>query len=252
VDKRSFEPTFTTAVTFGGLRVLERTRPAPADLPRVRYLGTAWNNYLEELCGYSFYLDSNTGSRGWEGSAFLDAYSAADLAKADAVTAYGFRWHDRSAAERTLTQYVRDGGVVVLDATGNFSSDSFSVAGTTLFDVAVSRDIVPTRASWSVDPAFATRHPEVGRIDSVPYLADGGAAWYGAGYSPLRTVEGWQVLATLGGKPAVCVQTIGRGRVYWLGYNVAWHAFHAKDPGERRLIAAVMDEALGRDSGAKK
>lgn len=252
VAQRSWEPTFTTTDSFGGLRVLERTRPAPAGVPRIRYLGTAWENYVEALCGYSFYLDSSAGAMGWEGSSFLDAYSAADLAKSQAVAAYGFRWHDRAAAERNLTQYVRDGGVVVLDATGGFSREGFSLDGTTLFDVAVSRDAVPAKAAWSVDPSFAARHPEVGRIETPAYVADGGATWYGAGYSPLRTVEGWKVLATLGGKPAVCVQTIGRGRVYWLGYNVAWHAFTTKSAGEQRLIAAVFDEALGRKSGAAK
>jgi hypothetical protein len=252
VGRRSWEPTFTTAASFGNLRLLERAKAPDQSLPRVRYLGASWDNYLEQICGYSFYLDSNTGARHWEGSVFLDAYSAADLAKSDAVAAYGFRWHDRVAAERNLTQYVSDGGVVVMDATGDLAGNGYSVDGTSLFDVVVSRDSVPAKASWSLDPAFAARHPEVGAIDAAAYLADGGTTWHGAGYSPLGTVKGWQVLATLGGKPAVCVQTIGRGRVYWLAYNAAWHAFHTDSAGEQRLVAAVFDEALGRTSGAAR
>lgn len=244
LGSRSFEPTFTPIATDGGLRVLKRVLPARSDLPRVRYLGDAWQNYAEEITGFGFFLDSDSGAQGWEGSAYLDAYTAEELAEFDAVAAYGFRWKNRATAEKALEKYVRAGGVVVIDATGNFSRVGYPLEDAALFGVAISRRSLSAEAGWSVAPAFAGRHPEIGPMLPTPWRDEDGRAWVGASYEPLRPVEKWEVLATVGGTPAVAMQTMGKGRVYWLAYNLAWHAFKTGNDSEGRLVRAVFDDAL--------
>ncbi|MDZ4065085.1 MAG: hypothetical protein U1E22_10525, partial [Coriobacteriia bacterium] len=244
LGSHSFEPTFTAAADYGDLHVLERARPARTDLPRVRYLGDVWQNYLEQVADFSFFLDSNSPAHGWAGSAFLDAYSAEELRAFDAVAAYGFRWRDRVGAEQTLEKYVRDGGVLIIDATGNFSNPDFPLEDTAFLGVATERRSIATDSTWELAPAFTRRHPEIGPMTSTPWLAEDGGAWVGAAYQPLRVVEDWEVLASAGGVPAVAVQTLGNGRVYWLAHNLAWHAFSTENSSESRLVRAVFDDAL--------
>jgi ABC-type multidrug transport system ATPase subunit len=60
-----------------------------------------------------------------------------------------------------------------------------------------------------------------------------------------------EVIAQAGGRPVVALQRVGKGRVYWIGYNLAWHAFYSENDDERALIGAVFDEALSPDGASR-
>ena len=77
-----------------------------------------------------------------------------------------------------------------------------------------------------------------------PFVDETGSAWYGADYAPLPGTEDLEVLATVGGRPAVAVRHLGEGRIYWIGYNLVWHAFMTQNRDEQALIRAVFDEAI--------
>lgn len=239
----SFEPTFAPAANIDGMSVLSRTRTAERTLPRVRYLGDAWSNYLERITGYTFYLDADSGSQGWEGSAFLDAYSPEQLARYPVVAAYDFRWRSRAAAERALTTYVRSGGVLVIDASGNFARPGFALSDAGMFETAISRAEIARDARIAVSPEFSARHAEVATVSASPWVDETGEPWFGATYEPLATADDWRVVATVGGKPLVAVQTLGKGRIYWIGANLAWHAFKKDNAEEAALVSAVFEDA---------
>lgn len=241
-------PAYDTVLQAGPATVLERTAPPAQGLARVLYLGKAWDNYLESVTDYAFYLDGTAGRYGWEGTAFFDSVSADDLARYEAVAVYGIRWRDRASGEAALGKYLAAGGSVVIDASANLATLPYDLADTVVFDTVIRREVVARDAAIEVMPAFAGRHPEVGVVRASPFLDEGGEPWYGAAYSPLPGAEELEVLATVGGRPAIVVRRVGSGRVYWIGCNLVWHAFLTENDAEMALVSAVFAEAIETSS----
>ncbi len=243
IRSRDYEG-YATAVRTGPARVLERTAPAPDTLPRLLYLGKAWDNYLESVTDYSFYLMSDAGRYGWEGTAFLDSTSAEDLAAFPVVAVYGVRWRDRYDGEAALAEYVRAGGVMVVDASSNLGELPYDLADTVLFDTVIRRRGLPEDAAIHVSEELRALDPRLADVDAAPFVDESGGTWHGADYTPLPGSEDLTVLATVGGRPAVALRTLGEGRVYLIGYNLVWHAFFTENADEQALIGAVFAHAL--------
>jgi len=242
---------FDVAHRSGPAVVLERTRDSARTLPRVAYLGKSWDNYLETVTGNRFYLMSDAGRYGWEGRDVLDILEAGQLAEYDALALFGVRWKDRTLGESNLRSYVENGGSVVIDASRNLGELPYEMGDTVMFDTVIQRGTVASDAQVRVEPDFAARHPAVGTIDRTPFSNENGEGWYGAEYSALPGTTDLDVLATVGGKPAIVMRRVGKGRVYWVGYNLVWHAFLTENPGERRLIGAVFDDAIAHAAGSR-
>lgn len=242
---------FEVAKTFGPVTVLRRDTPSRGTLPRVAYLGKAWDNYLESVTDFDFFLMSDAGRYGLQGTAFLDGLTAGQLARYDAVAAYGVRWRDRAAGEAALGEHLRSGGTVVIDASANLGKLPYELGDTVMFDTVIKRGSVAKDATIAVEPAFAAAHPEVGSVSPSPFVNEDGGSWYGAEYSELPGSGPLVVLATLGGKPAIAVRRVGRGRVYWIGYNLVWHAFLTDNDDEGRLVRAVFDDAVTHSRRAR-
>jgi hypothetical protein len=243
-SSRSFDGMITAERLPEG-QVLERTDAAPTRTPRVLYLGKAWDNYLESLTRYTFYLDGDPGRFGWEGTAFIDGVSLDELSGYDVVALYGMRWRDRARGEAMLEEYVRRGGALVIDASANLGRPPYSLADTVMFNTTIRRGSLPADAEIELLPPFARRHPGLGEIDAAPFVDETGSAWYGAEYATLPGTPDLDVLATVDGRPAVAMRRLGEGRVYWIGHNLVWHAFLTQNTDERALIEAVFAEALG-------
>jgi len=245
---RRFEP-YDEVLRHGALTVLKRRLPPATDaLPSVQYLGKAWDNYLEPTTDYHFYLQSTAGRYGWEGSAFLDGQTAAELAQYDAVAAYGWRWRNRAEAEAILLEYVENGGVIVLDASQNLDGLAYSVAGTIMFDTFIRSTPLPPKAQIVPNSSFARAHPEVGDVIASPFVDETGGSWSGATYEARPGTPPLNTLATVGGRPAIQSRTIGEGTVYFISYNLVWHAFSTENAQEQALITAVFDEAISGGS----
>lgn len=227
-----------------GATVLARTAFEPAPLPRIVYLGQAWRNYLEQVTDYRFYLLGDDGKYGREGTAFLDALTAGELAQYDAVAVYDVRWRNRYAGEAALTEYAEHGGSVIIDASSNLGKPGSNLTDTVMFDTIIGRAAVPADARVEPGPGFKRDHPEVGGVTPTAFVAPGGGDWFGADYAALPGGEPLEVLAWLGDCPAVSVRRVGAGRVYFLAGNLVWHAFLTGNEGEARLVAAVLDDAV--------
>lgn len=232
----------------GSATILTRVVDKVPPLPRVVLLGTAWGNYLETVTGYDFYLDSDAGRYGWEGTAFSDHLTAQDLATYDAVALFNFRWRHRAQGEEALLKYVSDGGSIVLDASGNVGSLPYELGDTVMFDTVIRRREMPESAHVDLSSArFSANHPELADLENAPFVDETGGGWFGADYEPLPGRPELEVIAQAAGRPVVALQRVGKGRVYWIGYNFVWHAFYSENEDERALIRAVFDEALGPD-----
>ncbi len=215
----------------------------PGKLPSVLYLGSGWENYLEQLADFRINLVHNEGDYNMQGTAFYDAYSLRQLQQFGVVAVFGGMWHDRTAAERVLQSYVEQGGTLVLDASGNLT-DPTSLCNSVLFDTVIQRQLVPANASIAVDPAFAAKHAGIARATTSPWIAEGNAPWYGAGYSALPGSSPLKVYARLGGRPLIAERSWGKGRVIWFAYNLPWHAHLSSNVDEEKLIRAVLAEAV--------
>ncbi|MFA5844595.1 MAG: glycosyltransferase family 39 protein [Coriobacteriia bacterium] len=232
-----------------GVTVLRRRPGArPRPLPRVLYLGRSWQNYLERLTGYGIYLDFDAGQYGWVGTAYLDAFTPEQLARYPVVAAYGVRWHERDRIEGLLARYVRDGGSLILDASRNMGDPPFVLSDTILFGTLIRRGGVEPDAPLTVAPWFVERHPGLGRIAAAPFVDEGGGRWFGALYEPVRVTTPVRVLARIAGKPAILMQPLGKGRIYWIGYNLVWHAQLTDNRSEMRLVRAIVEDALSRET----
>jgi hypothetical protein len=241
-----YEPTFAPAFASGGTTVLSRRMADTSSRPSVRYLGKAWENYLETVDDFRLDLFYDGGFEGWSGSVFMDAYPATELEKYNAVAVYRVRWYDRGKAEQTLNEYLADGGTVIFDASGNIGDVEYPVLDTIMFDTFIRRRQVPADAALTVSSGFAARHPGLASRVQNPWVDEGGGAWFGADYAPVAGAPPRETLLSLGGSPVVTVQRMGGGRIYWIGANLVWHAFKNGDSRERALVSAVLDEAVGR------
>lgn len=242
----TFAPTFAPLYRSDPTTVLGRVAPSPSQNPSIRYLGKAWENYLEVVDGFNVDLYYDGGLEGWIGSVFMDAYSAEELRQYNAVAAYRVRWHDRGRADAILTDYVESGGSLIIDASGNLDGATYPLLDTILFDTVIRRQQVPERAALVPVGAFAERHPELASAAEGRWVDEAGGPWFGAGYSPVPGASPGEVLLTLNGSPAATMQHVGKGRVYWVSSNLMWHAFKYGSAAERSMVAAVIDEATNR------
>jgi len=213
-------------------------------LPRMLYLGAGWENYLEELADYEVDLVHREGEYNMEGSAYFDAYSAEQLARYDAVAAFGGLWHSRPGFEKTLEEYVRGGGTLVMDVSANMTRPH-DLNRAALLGVVIDRKQVGRLGRIEISRGFSGRHPEIADVEASPWIAEDGSPWFGATYAPLPTTRGFRVLAALDGQTLVAEQSLGRGRILWVGSNLLWHAFTSGNPGEAKLVRAVLAEAVG-------
>lgn len=242
-------PEYEEAFRYGDMRVMVRVAEPGESLPRIAYLGDAWENYLEGLAGYRYFLFFDSGPFAWGRSAYLDGQDASELSAYDAVAVYGVRWRDLGAGEAVLEEYASAGGSVVIDASGNLDSLSFPLIDRSLLEMLIRRSEIPEDARISVESGLASRYPELASIEASRFVGEGGGPWYGATYSPLPEAGETRVLATAGGVPIVTVQEVGLGSVWWIGGNLAWHAHVNENGDEAKLIEAVLEEAVsGRAS----
>ncbi|MBN2847468.1 MAG: glycosyltransferase family 39 protein [Coriobacteriia bacterium] len=235
---------YAVGMTAEGASVLTRTTDAPDTLPRVLYLGKAWDNYLEQVTGYTFYLTGDQGPQEWGRMVFLDAMSADALAAFDAVAVYGVRWHDRTAGEAALYEYVAEGGSIVVDASANLGNGPFNLQDTVMFETVMRRAPLDPGATIQVGAELVAIQPDLGSIRAARFVDADGGRWFGADYTALPGNSDLRTLATVGDRPLIAVQEVGEGRVYWIGYNLVWHAFTNENAAEQDLITAVFADAL--------
>jgi len=246
LGSEQYRPYFAPAFARGATTVLARHAVDASHRPTMRYLGKAWENYLETVDDFKLDLLYDGGFEGWAGSVFMDAYPATELGRYNAVAVYRVRWYDRGQAEQILGDYLSAGGTVVLDASGNLGGAAYPLLDTILFDTVIRRRETASRATLTASAAFADRHPGLPSTAPGSWMDEGGDPWFGADYAAVPGTPGRETLLSLDGSPVVTLQRVGKGRIYWIGANLMWHAFKMGDARERALVQAVLSEAVER------
>ncbi len=238
IRKRSL-PSFKLVKKFGSVSVYKAKTLRSASKNRLLYLGRNWQNYLEEVLDYNYFVHFEVGRYGLGKTTYVDNFTIDELKKFPLIFLYNFRWKSREKAQDLLFQYLKGGGRVLIDLSANLGGLNYNLDGQSFLGV------VAERKALSASPKI-TINPEVGvkRVKFSPFVSEGGGEWYGANYLALPGETSLKKLVEADGKILVAVQKIGKGKIYWIGYNLVWHAFIKENEEERKLIQRLVETAL--------
>jgi hypothetical protein len=243
-----YVPVFGAAST----TVLRNESTFPRALPAIAYLGDGWDAYVEQLCNFDCDLYFSGRGQIGTGTWMLDGLTPQQLAQYDAVAVFGAHWRNKGVAENTLRTYVENGGVVILDASHNMDGFNYPLVDTVFMDMLVRRDAMPANSAFTVAPQLAAESQVPQHFAPSPLVDEHGGPWYGANYEPAtwshsagNAPESFETLAYVGSRPAILLQRLGKGRIYWISNNLVWHAYLEGNQDEIRLIRGVFRDAVG-------
>lgn len=214
--------------------------------PRMLYIGRNWQNYIEDVTDFKYFVIYEGGKYGTGKSIYIDNYTLTELQKYPVILLYNFKWHDRKKAESLLADYIRGGGRIIIDATGNTASGvQYNLESDNFLKVAILRKSLPANPKIQMVSELEADHAKFS-----PFLSDGDV-WYGATYTVIKGESSIRNLATAENDTLIGEQRIGKGKVYWLGYNLVWHAFHLKNKDEEKVIQHLFSLALRSEKNAK-
>lgn len=220
--------------------ILSKKPGAVQGKPRVLYIGQNWQNYIEEVLGFQYFVFHKSQRYGYKlnKAQYLDEYSLRELKQFPMILLYNFRWHNRQDAEAMLASYLEDGGTVIVDATANvtgvgtlYNLDDQDFLGIKIQKKALSRNpSITLKSALQSEPVVFS-----------PFTT-GRSTWIGATYQGSRE-HTLKPLATADGNVLIGEQKIGKGKVYWIGYNLVWHAFETDNREEQRLLQKLWELA---------
>ncbi len=227
---------------FGTVTIFKKNPENFDNKPEMLYIGKNWQNYLDDVLGFRAYVINGRsreyGSKIYDNkimneALFLDDYSMDELKKYDTLFLYNFAWHNQSKAENLILDYVKSGGTVVIDLSGNLDGIYYGLNNGIFLDMLVQRKSIKTQPEIWINPDIKSDN-----VSFSPFLSDG-ATWYGANYEPFgeNKIEN---LVTADDKTLIGIQKVGKGRIIWIGYNLVWHAFITENKAEKKLIEDLV------------
>jgi hypothetical protein len=206
---------------------------------RLLYLGKNWENYLEEVLDYKYFVLYDLGKYKMGKSVYVDNYSLEELSEYPLIFLYNFRWHNQRRAENLLLDYVRQGGKVVVDLSGNTKGHNYNVDASSFLGMLVERKAFPKNPNITFDEGL-----ELSGVEFSPFTVEG-KEWYGASYKKIENSSQIRSLVQVDSELLVGEQKLGEGKIYWIGYNFVWHAFISENKSEQKLIQRLVEIALG-------
>ncbi|MCK9151777.1 glycosyltransferase family 39 protein [Methanobacterium alcaliphilum] len=200
------------------------------------YIGASWHRYVEDVLDFKAYLRFDLRSAGRFGigrSVYIDNYSPDELRQYPYLFLYNFKWHDRNNAERIISEYTKNGGTVVIDASGNLNGVMYNLDNSVFINTTITRSALPTNPTLWINPVFSNESYKF-----APFVSEDGI-WYGATYSALSPNK-LESIATLDDKLLIGVQRIGKGKIIWVGYNFIWHSFFYENEDEKQFIQRII------------
>jgi len=181
------------------------------------------------------YSDFNTaGAIPVEGSAYVDDYSAQDLAQFDEVLIYGARAHDGARASALLNGYVKAGGGLIVESSGTplaggpSLNEPLPITGVTEHQV---------NGDWQ----FRTVSSPI--TDGIDFSSFGPANYNGGPWTVSAATgvrSGAQTVVWSGAESVVVAGQLGQGRVVWSGLNLPFHIDSYANAEESRFLTTAM------------
>jgi len=219
--------------SYEGFRLLELVKVDSK--PKALYIGRNWENYIESITDYEYYIyQGETKIR--EGSTYIDDYTLDKLMEYDFVLLYNFKWNNIEKSQKLLMDYLNNGGNVIIDCSGNFSSAIHNLEYTYFLNMLVHRE------SIAKNPEIKTFGKFSGTYEFSGFLS-GTSPWYGATYTPIEGTD-YDVLATADGEILVAKEKIGNGTLMWVGYNLFYHTFDKGNLSEKEFVKKIFELLL--------
>jgi hypothetical protein len=233
-----------------GVRVFGRTQAPLPKYPEIYLVGQDINHYLEDILDFKYYLRMkpnrmSNDPRSPIGMTFLDEYPLSELERHPLLLLYNFKWRNRDTANTLVVDYVKNGGTVVIDASGNSGQQNFALNNDNFLGVSIVKDTI------SRNPTVSARGNHKDLLKGVdlsklgPFIGEDDDPWTGSVYESGPFYPGkLEKLLVADNKTLVGVQKIGKGKVIWIGYNLVFHAFIKENPNARRLVRNIFDFAV--------
>lgn len=238
IRKRPFS-SFVLVKKFGSVSVYKANPLLFASKTRLLYLGRNWQNYLEEVLDYQYFVHFEVGRYGLGKTTYIDNFTLEELKKYPLVFLYNFRWRNREKAQNLLTQYLKSGGKILIDLSANLDGYNYNLQGQSFLGVVAEGKALSGLPEIAISPELGLK-----RVKFSPFVCEERGEWYGADYLTLTGEIKLKKLVKTDGKVLVAEQKIGKGRIYWIGYNLVWHAFIKENKDERQLIQRLVEIAL--------
>ncbi len=219
--------------SYEGFRLLKLVEVEPK--PKALYIGRNWENYLESITDYEYYIYQGE-IKIKEASDYIDDYTLDQLMEYDFVLLYNFKWNNIEKSQKLLMDYLNNGGNVIIDCSGNFSSAIYNLEYTYFLNMLIHRESV------AENPEIETFGKLSGAYEFSGFLS-GTSSWYGATYTPTEGTN-YDVLATADGEILVAKEKIGEGTVMWVGYNIFYHTFYKQNPSEKEFVKKIFELLL--------
>jgi hypothetical protein len=209
--------------------------------PRFLVIGEGWEHYIEDILDYEVYVETSwyQGDGAIKLHRNVDDYTLEELQQYSAIFLYYFQWKpaklkdiytysiEGSQTESLLLDYVKSGGCLIFDASGNliqryppYTGVTHDLTGQSLFGVEMIRRELPE------DPAINILKPDlfpgVNCSSLSPFSTETEGKWFGMAYESLD--DEIEPLVTVEGDTLVGIQRIGEGMIIWIGYNYFFHA----------------------------
>lgn len=164
-------------------------------------------------------------------SAYVDDYTAGQLASYPALVLVGYRYHDQGKAFGLLDDYVRAGGSLYMETGWQYVDPDWDLGSR-------APSFLPVGGlRWSaLDPTA----PVVVSGQASPSwgsMAYGKVGWGASSADPSSVRAGAEALVSVGGRVVVARRQLGRGRVYWSGMNLIAHSSSTGSAAEQQFVA---------------
>jgi hypothetical protein len=175
------------------------------------------------------------------GSAYVDDYSAEQLATFPALVLVGYRYHDRSKAFALLGDYVRAGGSLYMETGWQYVDPDWDLGSPTPSFLPVAE------LRWGpLDPNSEVLVSGTASLSWGPMTYGSAGSGWGASSAGVASIRpGAEAVVSVGGRVVAARWQVGRGRVVWSGMNLIAHAAGARSPAEDQYTADAFAWLLG-------
>lgn len=175
------------------------------------------------------------------GKEYIDDYTLDELSQFDLLILYGFDYRDQEKAFNLLTDYVREGGGLIVEVNGSPLDNASSIPE----PIPVSR---ATATNYGTEWNFTSMdHATLEGIDPSafgPAIYDGGP--WGVSSAEEADIRDWaQPILFSNGHPIVVAGQYGQGRVVWTGMNLPYHILSYRNQEESRFLAQMIEWVAG-------
>lgn len=235
---------------FGRVRIFARKTKPAKHKESMFIVGRDIDHYLEDVLDFKYYIvRRKSGFPGDSsqsiGNTYLDDYTIGELGKYPVLLLYNFKWRNFENAENLVERYVRNGGTVVIDASGNSGNSFYDLNNGSFMGTMVYKKLLSKDAQVSILSEFRNAtNVDTNRFGS--FVDELGEPWAGSTYQDAKTISNQtlDVLATANNKNLVCIQKTGKGRVIWIGFNFVFHSFLKENEEEQKLVRDIFDIAF--------